>query len=342
MSAIWQKKFKDSPRAYLLPAQLEPRDIPQVFLVPRSPQGDPPNHAPILSQISENPFSGWLYGAVIQTAYNGSQPAWSLNGWSFAQVNLSSISETLKHPSKNMNVSKRFGPLDIREFKAVVGTNINVTLPTAAVRGRIECTPYETLSNSSNWLQKWDLQDTSVWNVSINPEDPARGYELLPVINLSPEMGTATFARSARLLCYANGTNKEPGLSSIGFWSRNISLNEEYGSVEGMDTEESELDVAGYNFTVKWIVGKPIPQQFVDLDSKSHLIWQEPPSMAGLNCQPIIETAHASVTVDMTSGAVQNFSIIDVPSVVPSAWSDPYAEHNSTSVDESQANITVR
>ena len=129
-----------------------------------------------------------------------------------------------------------------------------MTLATAAVRGRIECTPYETLSDSSNWLQKWDLQDTSVWNASVNPEGPARGYELLRVIGLSPEMNTTTFASSARLTCCADGTNKEPGLGSIGYWSKNSNQNEDD------------------NFTVKWIVGRPIPRQVVDLEDRSHFI----------------------------------------------------------------------
>ena len=209
--------------------------------------GDLANHVAILSQIFENPFSSWLYGAVIHTAYNGSQPAWSLNDWSFAQVNLSSISENSNHPSTN-NASQRFGPLNITEFKAVVGRNINVTLHTGAVRGRIERTPYETLSNSSNWVQMWDLQDTSFWNVSANPKDPGRGYQLLPVISLSSEMNTIMFASPARLKCYADGTNEKPGLSSIGYWSKNINLNEEHESA-----------VTGYNFTVKWIVGDLFP-----------------------------------------------------------------------------------
>ena len=152
-----------------------------------------------------------------------------------------------------MNASKRFGPLDITDFRALVGRNINVTLSTAAVRGRIECTPYETPSNPSNWLQSGDLQDTYFWNAPVNPEDPARGYELLRVIGLSPEMNTTTFASSARLTCCADGTNKEPRLGSIGYWSKNSNQNEDD------------------NFTVKWIVRRPSPSSLsiwrIDLTS---------------------------------------------------------------------------
>ena len=329
MSAIWQRNLEGSRKAQLLSTQLEPRDIPQVFLVPQTFMGPDSYQFQVLSQIFENPFTSWLYGAVIQIAYNGSQPAWSHNDWSFAQVNISPISDSLKHPNQNMNASQKIGPLNVTNFGAVLDRNINVTTQTPAVRARIECSPYETISNSSNWLQTWDLHDTSFWNVSINPEEPARGYELLPIISLSPGMSTTTFADLSRLTCCANGTNKEPGLSSIGYWSMNSGE-------------------ATYNFTVKWIVGRPVPQQFLDRQNISHFIWQEPPSMAALNCQPIIETANASVTVDMFSGVVQDFFIIDDPSVVTSPWNDNYEVHNSTDPPnekegvEGQVNITVR
>ena len=326
MSAIWQKNLEGSRRVQLLSAQLEVRDIPQVFLLSELGPSANMDQVPVLSQIFENPFSSWLYGAVIQTAYNGSQPTWSLNGWSFAQINLSSISETSMRPNPNMNASQEFEPLSL---------TINVTTQTSAVRGRIECSPYETLSNTSNWLQVWDLHNTSFWNTSANPEEPARGYELLSVISLSPEMSTTTYASLARLTCCANGTNGEPGLSSIGYWSMNSN-----GEIA---IEESDLGVATYNFTVKWIVGRPIAQQFLDLQADPHLIWQEPPSMAALNCQPIIETANASVTIDIISGTVQDFSIIDDPKVVTSAWSDNFEAHNFTdSTSDISLNVTVR
>lgn len=102
------------------------------------------------------------------------------------------------------------------DFEAVPGRDVNVTIQTPGVRGRIEWSTYQTLSNTSNWLQTWDLHDTSFWNVTINPEQPARGYELLKTISLSSEMRTNTFADFRRLTCCSNVTGKEPGLSSIG------------------------------------------------------------------------------------------------------------------------------
>lgn len=154
MSAIWQQKLKDSQNDQLSSAQLELREVPEVF-----PSRIEPflMHDSVLGYIFGNPFTSWLNGAVIQTAYNVSQPAWSLDGWSFAPVNLSSISEGLKYPSAKLTASRKFGPVNFTDSEAVLGTNISVTLQTQAVRGRIECSSYETLSNLSKWSKSWNL-----------------------------------------------------------------------------------------------------------------------------------------------------------------------------------------
>lgn len=65
--------------------------------------------------------------------------------------------------------------------------------------------------------------------------------------------------------------------------------------------------------------------------------------MAALNCQPFIESADAYVKVDVISGAVRSFSIIDNPKVMTSAWSDNYEIHNPTDAPvDDLANVTVR
>lgn len=151
-------------------------------------------------------------------------------------------------------------------------------------------------------------------------------------VNVAPGISTTTFADIGRITCCASGANREPGLSSVGYWSAN-----DY---------ETSVTSPLHNFTVKWIVGRPIPQQFYDIRNMSHFIWQEPPSIAAISCQPIMETVDASVTVDMISDIVLNFSISGDPTIAASAWSDNYETHNTTDpaaeLGEGHTNVTVR
>ena len=323
MSALWQRNVGISLENRQLQTQLEIRVLPQVFLVPENYEPTDTYQTPVLTQVFENPFTSWLYGAVVQLAYNGSQPAWSLDGWSFAQVDLSSIESTSSLRDSNSNRSHELGALNFTDSGANIGGNVNVTVPTPAIRGRIECSPHESLSNTSNWLQILDLQNASYWNESANPKTLTPGYELLTQITLSPpnssqQLVTTTFADPARLVCCANETNSTPGQASIGYWSSNT-----YGR-SGTPTG---------NFTVKWIVGEAIEQQFLDLQNMSHFIWQSHPSIAALNCQPIIETSNASVTVDLATGTVREYSLLDTPRNASNAWSDNYEAHNTTEVN---------
>ena len=179
MSALWQRDVESSPRNWQLSTQLEIRNIPQVFLVPENQEPTDTYQLPVLTQVFEDPFTSWLYGAVVQIAYNGSQPAWSFDGWSFAQVDLSSISSTSSIKNIEGNQSQELGAFNLTNSGTDVGGNVNVTVQTPAIRGRIECSPYESLSNTSNWLQALDLQNGSYWNVSANSDVPTSGYDLL-------------------------------------------------------------------------------------------------------------------------------------------------------------------
>ena len=61
-------------------------------------------------------------------------------------------------------------------------------------------------------------------------------YELFSSIILSPGITTTVFADSSRLTCCANGTKKEPGLGSVGYWSSN----EETDSGDSNESGETE------------------------------------------------------------------------------------------------------
>lgn len=236
----------------------------------------------------------------------------------------------------DFNRSYELDELNFTDSGANFGGNVNVTVQTPAIRGRIECSPYpsQSVPDTSNWLQVLDLQNTSYRDVTANPRGFASAFELLTDITFSTQDGsqqwfTNTFAHPARLVCCANETDGSPDTASIGYWSAN-----------GDSTTQG-------NFTVKWIVGEAIEQQFMNLQNNSHFLWQKRRSMTAINCQPIIETANASVTLDLTSGAVQGYFLMETPKLSTSAWSNNYEEHNSTephigSYGEGLANYTVR
>ena len=93
----------------------------------------------------------------------------------------------------------------------------------------------------------------------------------------------------------------------------------------------------------KWIVGKPLDTRYtpnnLSLDAyKPLFIWSEQPRLAAINCTPIIEHATADVTVDIITGAVQDYSVRSAPQNATEAWSDPYLRRN-VSIDYSDGYI---
>jgi hypothetical protein len=55
-------------------------------------------------------------------------------------------------------------------------------------------------------------------------------------------------------------------------------------------------------------------------------MFTEVPSLQALNCRPVIELAEADVTVDYTTGVVQDFTILGEPQPNSQPWSDPFVE----------------
>ena len=93
------------------------------------------------------------------------------------------------------------------------------------------------------------------------------------------------------------------------------------------------------NFTVKWIVGEPYEQNAVTLPyasnpyfQESYLVWKEIPKMTALNCMPVFETAHALVTVDVSSASVQHYNLTTRPVSNSAAMSDLWLVHGNESL----------
>ncbi|KAI0165245.1 hypothetical protein GGR52DRAFT_101832 [Hypoxylon sp. FL1284] len=357
MSSLWNREPGMISSTYEVPRQLQLRNVP-LLSSGHLPEGPSERSYKVdaISSLFSNMKASWIYGAAVQLSLNGSEPPWSSGGWSFVPSDLSSIPhETVQHAGNESE------PLAL---------TMNVTLETSAIRGRLECSPYDFLSNDSVWLSEWDLKDTELWNTSASPDILDRGYELgLPIERLddsamslqlsafflNPPPGvydgsrnfsgdwTSFFVDDRRLQCCENLTGKEIGESSAGFWSFNEGNGTSYPGV---------TDTWPANFTVKWIRGRPVEGykaagEWISDDARTHMIWAEKPQMTAMNCMPIIETANASVTVSSADHRVLDFSILDEPRPDEYAWTNDFAIYQteeameSGSIDYYTANLTV-
>jgi hypothetical protein len=94
------------------------------------------------------------------------------------------------------------------------------------------------------------------------------------------------------------------------------------------------------NVTVKWLRGlaTPWPSKINYLQkmnstlpySRSLFGFTKVPSLQALNCRPVIESVAADVTIDYTSGVVQDFTLLGKPQPELQAWSDPFVTRNES------------
>ena len=92
MSALWQRNFGITQSSTQIPRQLELRQIPFLTTGRIEPtvhgqayQGD------VLRSLYTDLQTNWLYGAAIQLVLNGTEPAWSMEGWSFVPLDFTSV-----------------------------------------------------------------------------------------------------------------------------------------------------------------------------------------------------------------------------------------------------------
>ena len=278
-------------------------------------------YATFLSHLYTSLSTNWMYTATVQLTRNGSQPAWSRDGWSFTPLDLSSVIESASTTSGLVNTTQG---------------SVNVTLTTPAVRGRLECSPVEGFNNRSAWLTSWDLTNHTQWNTSVNPHGYSKGYELGVTNEPDPALGnknvqrgmifipnyhdnagntftynTSLFNIPDQLVCCGESD------SSIGYWSPNSPVMNTYNySYWSFDTFPA-------NFTVKWLHA-PGPalmyQPGKNISIQPYWIHPELPSIQALNCVPVIETATAKVSLDASTQEVYGYDIIDEPTPVETAW----------------------
>ena len=331
MSALWQRADGSRPGSMNLARSFEPRSEPHMYFFVTGTamgEGDPTGQT-TLASFYGNLSTNWLYSATLELTYNGSEPGWSRDGWSFVPLDLSPIMDSALY--KNT-------PSDDTATTATNTANIkraNVTVTTPAIRGVLDCTELQTENNISSWSTHWDLTNRSMWNVSHNPKVLDRGYEINWSLDLGPDVGFDTapiLSHEVTLLCCAN-TSSSSSPSAIGYWSNNYTPDQQYDFEPNWQYPR--------NFTMKWITGTPAPGHYLMNQTYSedwvgeyvdfrHLIFPEPPQLSALNCRPRIENSTATVTVDMSTGRVWNYTILTTPTTTKHPWTDVYDQHTYT------------
>ncbi|KAJ4529589.1 hypothetical protein HRR86_003382 [Exophiala dermatitidis] len=330
MSALWQRADGSRPGDIGLVRTLEPRTQPFVYVyaVGSSMGGGDPEGQNILSSFYGDLSTNWLYSATLQLAYNGSEPVWSSDGWSFVPVNLTSIRDSQMYQDTPSSSTNGTGG----SVKSV-----NVTLITPALRATADCSALDSTTNLSSWTTEWDLTDPGVWNVSTNPTSLKKGIEVNKEYELGASAALSTtpiLSRARTIVCCANSSGDGHDSAAIGYWSNN------YGQGLQYDFETSSGPYPR-NFTMKWIKGNALQDDYymnstyaesetMESHDFRHLIWREGPTMTALNCRPRIEWANASVTVDMSTGRVWKYSVVDAPKTVGWPWTDVYQSHSYT------------
>ncbi|KAG4428582.1 hypothetical protein IFR05_015933 [Cadophora sp. M221] len=336
MSALWQREPFQLERPVEVAQPFQIRDVP--FLYDKGSYYKTSSYKKgILADAFQNLETNWMYSAALQLAMNASQPAWSRDGWSFVPV---SIASSLEETRQQTNSSS-----DEPQGRVAVAT---VIVP--AVRGRLQCSPLAPELEDKFWLTEVDLNADGPWNQTLKPRPWENGYVLgcdgnyRSGINYSPNItgldgpsgncsyigGYTTVLAEIIVTCCAQESENQPDNASVGYWSPvNLELYAP-GSTTLPQTD---------NFTVKWIYG-PAPVNYPsESDQLPSLIWPEAPKLTMLNCAPIVETANASVTVDLATNNVQAYTILDEPVSHSEAFSDDFVMHRGD--DATIFNVTA-
>lgn len=349
MSAIFNQGTGTIMQPVSLGRSLEIRDIPHVFRTEQSlyPQNSNDYTATILADLYKNISSYWMYTATIQLALNGSEPAWSKDGWSFVPLDLESI-------SANKSLAK-LGASEADNLGSASQTN--VTFDTPAIRGRVECSqpPMQALANMSNWLTVTDLTNHTVWNKTTIPSGLEEGFQLGSTYQNAQYPGiitpltssqnwtecpgcTSVYVNPSSIICCGNGTSDAGGSVGVGYWSPNDNL--QSWSPRSWQS----------NFTAKWFYGEAYTGIQANSDqvytTDIGLLFPVPPSVSMLNCRPVVETADARVTVNPSNGNILSFNITSAPKESSEVFSDNYLPHNKTEILMKEGymfyNVTLR
>ena len=303
ISGLWERNPAFQTQNVTVCRTAELRSVPAIFTVvaPPTPDDEAINSEGVLSNVFDNSLASWMFSSVNEGVYNSTPPPWTSQDWAFAPFNLTSVRAT--SDLRVQNSTSSFRP----------ATN-NVTVQTPSLRGRLECVPID-MSNTSAWLTALNLTDKIAWNGRNLTNNLTVGYEIkgFPAYD-STEGSRPLFKISAagyQMPSSESGTNTSEE-AAIGYWTYSA----------------DDLHVS---IVVQWITGYPIPYQFrssISQNSQTRWIWTDIPNITALKCLPVFESTNARVNVDLATGAIQNYTIMNDPSPDLHAWSSRYQALN--------------
>ncbi|KAJ5103832.1 hypothetical protein N7532_004361 [Penicillium argentinense] len=346
MSALFDRGPGVVSQPVTLNRTLELRQIPLVFPASQSlyPGSSNDYTAGIIADLYSNLSTHWMYTATIQLTLNGTQPAWSKDGWSFVPALMNNL--------HNVDL-----PNDLDKSDSTVdGARSNVSFTTQAMRGRIECSepPLKAMLNISNWLTYREFKNSSTanWDKSSIPHGLEGGFQLgkrwgndylastiTPFVyphNMTDCIGcTTAFANPSEITCCGNSSSDawDPTVA-IGFWSPNV------------DPDVWSTRHWQQNFTAKFFHGNAVTgvrttnasnDIYVRADD---VLFTSPPSASFLTCRPLVESANAHISVNPDNGEIQSFNITDEPKEMSSGFSDNFLPHNKTHWSKESGKMT--
>ncbi|KAK1146420.1 hypothetical protein N8T08_003207 [Aspergillus melleus] len=346
MSALFERESGNIAQTLNFQRGLEIRRIPFLFETRQSEINHEPDEyaARIVGDLFQNLSTHWMYTASNQLILNGSQPAWSKDGWSFVPLDLSNATTSLSSVGKNASGSAL--GRNLNQHSATHASPFNVSFITPAIRGRIECSSDDAkgLVNLSSWMSLWNPGP----NDTVVPEGVS-GFELgapygnrdFPSMIFPPEPGrnwtncercTSIYVNPSQIICCGNSTSSPPNSTvAVGYWSPNLS------------PYTWTPRTWQHNFTAKWFTGTATSVTLTQgiSDPMERLVFSQPPNTVVMNCMPLVESASARVTVNPTTGDIQAFSILDRPKTMDDAFSDNFLIHNGTHRDPEELGYLV-
>jgi hypothetical protein len=269
--------------------------------------------APLMQEILGDLQPNWLYTALIETVFDGPEPSWSKDDWSFIPLDLSNIPRA----DTTGSYEDVRGTSSIPQLQSVA----NVTFETMAIRAKLECAHIEQSEDTSQWASVLDSD-------AERRENEFSEHEAVYLLNktIFQHTGHWTTATPHRAIpiCCANlsdirSANQSKPMAALGFWTTNYPSD--------LAEEQSALFQSTGNFTIKWIRGvasmqKNNPRLYGS--DVATLYFSARPDMQALNCRPVIESNTATVTVDSLLGQVQSYKILNTPQPELAAWSDAF------------------